>query len=193
MIRIVKRYTRVFRNIRLPWGLLLLIVVITVIKSHTEVESLTLTASIIDGTQNAIKTEEFFRYIVFLVLNSLLTISNTYVGGLFGQKLNLAVRLKLWNKMMRLPTRYYDGDNASELVTRVTTDADSASQYFQIWINIITAVYAGIVAFDRLYKFQAQMATAILPYSVSNTVALLPAEKVSDSLKVIVGIFISKR
>ena len=63
---------------------------------------------------------------------------------------------------MRLPTRYYDGDNASELVTRVTTDADSASQYFQIWINIITAVYAGIVAFDRLYKFQAQMATAIL-------------------------------
>ena len=162
MIRIVKRYTRVFRNIRLPWGLLLLILAITVIKSHTEVESLTLTASIIDGNKNALKTEEFIRYIVFLVLNSLLTISNTYVGGLFGQKLNLAVRLKLWNKMMRLPTRYYDGDNASELVTRVTTDADSASQYFQIWINIITAVYAGIVAFDRLYKFQAQMATAIL-------------------------------
>ena len=76
MIRIVKRYTRVFRNIRLPWGLLLLILAITVIKSHTEVESLTLTASIIDGTQNAIKTEEFIRYIVFLVLNSLLTISS---------------------------------------------------------------------------------------------------------------------
>ena len=131
MIRIVKRYTRVFRNIRLPWGLLLLILAITVIKSHTEVESLTLTASIIDGTQNAIKTEEFIRYIVFLVLNSLLTISSTYVGGLFGQKLNLAVRLKLWNKMMWLPTRYYDGDNTSELVTRVTTDADSASQYFR--------------------------------------------------------------
>ena len=42
MIRIVKRYTRVFRNIRLPWVLLLLILAITVIKSHTEVESLTL-------------------------------------------------------------------------------------------------------------------------------------------------------
>ena len=86
MIRIVKRYTRVFRNIRLPWGLLLLILAITVIKSHTEVESLTLTASIIDGTQNAIKTEEFIRYIAFLVLNSLLTISSTYVGTTLLQK-----------------------------------------------------------------------------------------------------------
>lgn len=162
MIRIIKRYTRVFRNIPIPWGLLLLILIITAVKSHTEVESLTLTAAIIDGTQNSIKTDELTRYIVFLVLNSLLTIGYTYVSGLFGQRLNLSVRLKLWDKMMRLPTRYYDGDNASALVTRVTTDADSASQYFQVWIDIAVALYAGIVAFQRLYEFQAQMATAIL-------------------------------
>lgn len=162
MIKIFKRYTRIFRNIRIPWVLLLLLVAITVIRSHTEVESVSLTASIIDASQSSIKTDELVRYIIFLVLNSVLNIGSTYVGGLFGQKLNLSVRMKLWNKMMRLPTRYYDGDNASRLVTRITTDADSASQYFQIWINIFTALYAAVVAFQKLYKFQAQMATAIL-------------------------------
>ena len=78
------------------------------------------------------------------------------------QKINLAVRLKVWNKMMHLPTSYYDSDNVNELVTRVTTDADNAGNYFQLLINIFTAAYAGVVAYQKLFIFQSRMAFASL-------------------------------
>lgn len=162
MIRIIKRYTSIFRTVKIPWGIFCLLIFLTLVKSHTEVESLTLTASIIDGTQGTIKFEELYRYILFLVINSILVIGTTYVTGLFSQKINLAIRMRLWNKMMHLPTKYYDGEQGGNLVTRVTTDADSASQYFSVGIQIFTSVYAGVVAYLRMYQFQSTMAKSIL-------------------------------
>ena len=55
MLRQIKDYTKIFKGIRLPWFLILLVLVISMIKSHVEVEAITITASIIDGTQNSIK------------------------------------------------------------------------------------------------------------------------------------------
>ncbi len=162
MIKAFKRYTKVFKGIRLPWGLLFLVVAISVIRSHLEVETLTLTASIIDGTQGSVRTDELIRYVEFLLLSCVVAVGYNYISGLAYQKINLGVRLKLWNKMMRLPTRYYDSDNGNGLVTRVTTDADSASNYFQLMIELFTAIYAGIVAYHRMFTFQATMAAAAL-------------------------------
>ena len=162
MIKAFKRYTKVFKGARLPWVLLFLVVALSMVKSHVEVETVTLTASIIDGTENTIRTDELIHYVECLLLSSVISIANNYISGLAYQKINLGVRLKLWNKMMRLPTKYYDADNGSSLVTRVTTDADSASNYFQLMINLFTAIYAGIVAYQKLFSFQASMATASL-------------------------------
>ena len=162
MIKAFNRYTKVFKGIRLPWVLLFLVVALSMVKSHVEVETVTLTASIIDGTENTIRTDELIHYVEFLLLSSVISIANNYISGLAYQKINLGVRLKLWNKMMRLPTKYYDSDNGSSLVTRVTTDADNASNYFQLMINLYTAIYAGIVAYQKMFSFQASLATASL-------------------------------
>lgn len=173
MIKQIKGYTKIFKGMKLPWFLLFLVIVICMIQSHVEVEAITITASIIDGTQNAIKTDELIRYIEFQLISGIITIAFTYASGLLLQKINLAVRLRVWDKMMHLPTSYYDTDNVNELVTRVTTDADCAGNYFQILINIFTAVYAGIVAYQKLFSFQFQMALAsllIVPVVVGITV-----------------------
>jgi ATP-binding cassette subfamily B protein AbcA/BmrA len=162
VIKLIKGYTNIFKGMKLPWLLLFFVVAISMVKSHVEVEAVTITASIIDGTQNAIKTEELIRYIEFQLIAGGITIAFTYISGLVLQKINLGIRLKVWNKMMRLPTSYYDSDNINELVTRVTTDADNAGNYFQILINIFTACYAGIVAYQKLFSFQGKMAAASL-------------------------------
>ena len=162
MIKQIKGYTKIFKGIKMPWFLISLVLVISMIKSHVEVEAITITASIIDGTQNAIKTDELIRYIEFQVITGAITIAFTYLTGLLLQKVNLEVRLRVWNKMMHLPTSYYDTDNANELVTRVTTDVDSAGSYFQVLIEIFTSVYAGIVAYQKLFSFQSKMALASL-------------------------------
>lgn len=173
MIKLIKGYTKIFKGMKLPWLLLFFVVAISMIKSHVEVEAITITASIIDGTQNSIKTDELIRYIEFQLIAGVITIAFTYISGLVLQKINLAVRLKVWNKMMHLPTSYYDSDNVNELVTRVTTDADNAGNYFQLLINIFTAAYAGVVAYQKLFAFQSKMALAsllIIPVLIGITV-----------------------
>lgn len=173
MIKQIKGYTKIFKGIKLPWFLLFFVVAISMVKSHVEVEAVTLTASIIDGTQNAIKTNELIRYIEFQLISGGITIAFTYIAGLTLQKINLAVRLKVWNKIMHLPTSYYDSDNVNELVTRVTTDADNAGNYFQILIELFTACYAGIVAFQKLFSFQSKMAMVsllVVPFMIGITV-----------------------
>ena len=162
MIRQIKGYTKIFKGMKLPWFLLFLVVALSMIQSHVEVEAITITASIIDGTQKSINTDQLIRYIEFQLIAGVITIAFTYISGLVLQKINLAVRLQVWNKMMHLPTSYYDTDNANELVTRITTDADSAGNYFQVIIQMFTAVYAGIVAYQKLFSFQFQMALASL-------------------------------
>ncbi len=162
MIKVIKNYTKIFKNMKLPWMLLLLVVALSIVKSHVEVESVTLTASIIDGTKNSIDTGLLIKYVEFILISGFITIALTYISGLAFQKINLGVRLKLWNKMMRIKSRYYDSDNVDELVTRVTTDADCASNYFQVMIQLFTAVYAAIVAYQKLFAFQVKMASAVL-------------------------------
>lgn len=162
MIKIIRNYTKIFRGMRLPWLLLFLLVVISAIQANVEVGAITLTASIIDGTQKAIKTDELIQYIELQLLSGVITIAFTYISGLVLQKLNLLVRLRVWNKMMNLPTSYYDADNANELVTRVTSDADSAGNYFQLIISLLIAVYSAIVAYRQLFSFQLQMGMALL-------------------------------
>lgn len=174
MLKAIWRYTKVFKGVKMPWILLLIFVALSVINTNVEVESVTLTASIIDGTQNSVNTDLLVRYIVYIVLSGILTIATTYISGLAYQKINLGVRLRMWNKMMRLPTRFYDGDSANGLVTRITTDADSACYFFQVLIGIGTTIYAGIVAFLQLYNYQPSMAfvsLGIIPLMVG--VALL--------------------
>ena len=172
MIRGLKDYTRIFKGVRLPWLLLALVVILAVVKTNVEVESITLTASIIDGTQNAVKVDELIRYVVYLVVTGVLTIASTYVSGLTYQKINLGVRLKLWKKMMALPTRFYDSDNGNELVSRVTSDADSAYFYFQLVINLFTAVYGCVTAYRKLFRFEPTLATVelvIIPLTIGIT------------------------
>lgn len=173
MIKQIRDYTKIFKGMKLPWLLLFLVVVICMIKTHVEVEAVTLTASIIDGTKSAIKTDELIRYVEFQLIAGIITVAFTYASALLVEKINLAVRLRTWNKMMHLPASYYDTDNVNELVTRVTTDADCAGKYFQTCINIFTAVYAGIVAYQKLFAFQYKMALVsllILPVLVGITV-----------------------
>ena len=77
MLKAIWRYTKVFKGVKMPWILLLIFVALSVINTNVEVESVTLTASIIDGTQNSVNTDLLVRYIVYIVLSGILTIATT--------------------------------------------------------------------------------------------------------------------
>lgn len=153
----IKRYQNIFREVRIPWVMLAVLLILNIIESHVFLEQTTLTADIIDTSQKAINANQLVRFIVVLLVNSALSISNNYINGWTDQKLSYGVRNKLWNKLMHLPTRYYDQESGDTLVSRVTTDSDHSATYFNIAIKFVSTVYASAVAVRQMYRYSPQL------------------------------------
>lgn len=162
MVKALKRYAGIFKGVKLPWISLIVLLGITVFETTVGVETVALTASIIDATQGIIKSETLIRYAAVLLSTGALGLAQEYFYQRVDQSINCAVRVKLWDKIMRLPCRYYDGENANELVSRVTEDCASASAYFTLSVTLFSTVYGAVYAFKRLYSFEATLATWML-------------------------------
>lgn len=158
MIQGMKRYCRVYQGVKLPWGLLALTLMISFLSVILEVGSVQISASIIDATRNTITTNDFLKYVFYLLGYGVLSVGDVYLGNLAYEKICMGVRTKLWNKIMRIPSKYYDSDNGNELISRVTSDASSASEYFRVLITTITSLYSAIVIFARLFAFETTLA-----------------------------------
>ena len=153
----IKRYQNIFREVRIPWVMLAVLLILNMVESHVFLEQTTLTADIIDTSQKAINANQLVRFIVVLLVNSALSISINYINGWTDQKLSHGVRNKLWNKLMHLPTRYYDQESGDTLVSRVTTDSDHSATYFNIAIKFVSTVYASAVAVRQMYRYSPQL------------------------------------
>ena len=153
----IKRYQNIFRGVRIPWVMLAVLLILNIVESHVFLEQTTLTADIIDTSQKAINANQLVRFIVVLLVNSALSISINYINGWTDQKLSYGVRNKLWNKLMHLPTRYYDQESGDTLVSRITTDSDHSATYFNIAIKFVSTVYASVVAVRQMYRYSPQL------------------------------------
>lgn len=152
-----KRYLNIFRGVRIPWVILGVVLVLNFVSSHTELSQANLTASIIDSSQNAIDGAELTHFIIILAANAVLTVARILGSGWADQKINLGVRVKLWNKLMRLPSRYYDGESGDGLVSRITTDTSYSCYYFDVAIKVTTAIYATVVTARNMYAYSPKL------------------------------------
>ncbi len=148
-----RRYVGIFRGIRLPWLMLVAVLALNIGNSYLELEGAALTANIIDGTQQAINLPQLVRYFVVMIATAIMTIVLTYSSDWTYQSINLGVRNKLWNKLMTLPTRYYDGENGDALVSRVTTDSSNSYLYFDVVISLVTAVWSSVISVRQMLRY----------------------------------------
>ena len=133
--------------------------------ANAMIKSATITAQIIDST-GSLKTDELISYIVYTLGSGLLAMTSTYASSVLTEKINLGVRTKLWNKMLRLPFCSYDKESGESLVSRVTTDCNKASSYFGAIIMLISSLYAIYAAVKSMYGFS--------PYLTIRIVILVP-------------------
>lgn len=157
-----RQYVGIFHGIRIPWIMLLLVLLASMVESQLFVRQTTLTADIIDGTQQAIDYAKLVKFVSVTAGKAVISILVILLGGWVYQRINLGVRNKLWSKLMRLPTRYYDGESGDALVSRVTTDASQSYVYFRVAVDLITAVYAAVVSYRQMAKYSPVLSRYIL-------------------------------
>lgn len=153
------RYLRVLQGVKLPWFLILGTAVFSIVMTSAELEVASMTADIIDASQSAINGAELISYIAMAAVVAACTILSMYFERRMEETISLRVRVKLWNKIMRLPTRFYDADNGNELVSRVTSDATAPASLFTVAISCIVCVVTTVQAFVRLFAFNSLLAT----------------------------------
>lgn len=169
-IKNIKKYFGVFKGVRLPWILIILCLIFSILMMRAELQVATLTADIIDASQNAINGSVLFQYVGMAVLAAVCTILSNYFTRKMEEVINLRVRMKLWSKIMRLPTKYYDKDNGNELVTRVTSDAESPSSLFTLAISFVVCLVTTLQAFSQLFDYNvtlAKYALGVIPLTLA--------------------------
>ncbi len=152
------RYFSVLRGVKLPWLVILLSVAFSVVSMSAELTSAQLTAGVIDTSQTAIDSRLLLRYISVTAAAAVLTIAGNYFTRRMEETINLRVRCKLWEKIMHLPSRYYDEDNGNELVSRVTSDAESPSSLFSMAVSFVVCVVTAVQGFMKLYDYNTMLA-----------------------------------
>lgn len=154
----MKKYFNVFKGVKLPWLLILLCTITSIAMMSSELAVATLTADIIDTSQKAINAKPLMNYIIMAIVVAVLTILNNYFTRRMEETITLRVRTKLWSKIMRLPTKYYDADSGDGLISRVTSDCTAPAQIFTVVVSFIVCTVTTVQAFLQLYDYNASLA-----------------------------------
>lgn len=139
-------------EIDLVTWLIVISVGISVAEGLLNLDVAQMTGEIIEGTQNAINGTKLMDYISLTVATAVLSIAANYFCRKMELTITLRVRMKLWRKIMHLPTSYYAEDNGNELVIRVTSDALAPASLFDTAVICVTSVITVVEAFSRLYE-----------------------------------------
>ncbi len=162
-------YATVFKGVKLPWITIILALASSIVMMDSEITVATLTADIIDSSQKAINAAVLAKYILSAAVAAVALILELYFTRKMEEKINLGIRIKLWNKIIRLPIKYYDEDNGDELVTRVTSDAAAPSSLFTLALSCITCIVTSITAFSQLFDYNERLALyslTIIPLTI---------------------------
>ena len=170
----MKSYLNLFKGVRIPWILLLILFITSIISGQVEVRSVQITADIIDSYQNTIRADRLLRYLGYLAAVVACGVSNTWIGEICYGRINRDVRRNVFNHLLRMPRKFFDRESADELVSRVIVDAGSSAYYFEILISTFGAVYTAVLVFKNLIGYNRIMgmySLLIIPVSCIVAVA----------------------
>ena len=152
-------YFAALKHVKLPWILIILSFIFSILMMNAQIQAATLTADIIDMSQKAIDAKKLVNYILVVVISAICTVCSYYLTRRMEETITLRVRIKLWDKIMHLPTKYYDEDNGDELVSRVTSDASAPSSLFTMVVSFVVCIITTIQAFITLFNYHRVLAT----------------------------------
>lgn len=154
----ITKYFTIFKGVKLPWILIICALGSSIVMSFAQIRVATMTADIIDATQYAVNGSALASYIGAAAVSAAFTVVSTYFTRKMEETVSLRIRVKLWNKIIRLPAEYYDKDNGNELVSRVTSDASQPALLFTLAVSCIVCIVTSVQAFRQLFDYNVILA-----------------------------------
>ena len=152
---------KIFDGIRLPWTQMILGLVLALLGSYAVLQVSDFSGNAVDAS-GVIPVEKMVIYILTSIAVVLCNTGRFMFAGIAGEKINYALRQKLWNKILVTKQTNYDVDGGESLVSRMTTDCDYASKFYSTVVNIVSMVISTVMYLVALYQINVQMANYVL-------------------------------
>lgn len=135
----------IYRGVKIPWGRYILAALVGVIFYAITGGNATNTAKIASGDFSDIGV--IVRYVVMTLL-SLGTVAAGIMLDYASYTLNAREKSKLWKKILKLPSEFFDRESPNRVISRVTVDSDVVSVPFGMVtiILVLVAYIASIIA-----------------------------------------------
>ena len=157
------RCLNVFDHIKLPWPLLITAFLFTIFSAWMSLTTVTFSGNAVDASGN-IPTEELFKYIFATVSSLILLVIGGIAGGFANVRIQYLVRNKLWHKIMVTKQKNFDRDGGEALVSRVTSDCEYSSKFFEIINNLTNIIIGSAMYIVQLWIINRKIATWILVF-----------------------------
>ena len=124
-------YLRLLKYVRPYWRIFALSLLATAVTAATEPLLPALLKPMLDGTfvhkdDTIIRMTPIFILVIFFVRGVAAFIS-TYAIGWVGNKVVMDLRAEMFNKLLTLPTRYYDDHATGNLISKITFDVSQVT------------------------------------------------------------------
>lgn len=156
-----RQFLKIFSGIKMPWVFLAGALIFQTALYFCTVKAAVITGNVVDSKGN-IANSALITYAIFMIFVTLATTGGYLLNGIASEKINLGLREKLWRKMIYLPQESYDQDRGETLVSRVTTDCDSASILFTTIISAVTLVFGLVMYLKQMFSTNIEMASYML-------------------------------
>lgn len=135
----------IYRGVKIPWGRYIIAALLGIAFFAISGTVASVTSQIAAGDFS--DPTAIIKYVVISLL-SLGTAIAGYMLDRANYTLNTRVKGKLWRKILRLPTEFFDRESPNRVISRVTTDTDAAMVPFSsvIIVLVLLAMILGAVA-----------------------------------------------
>lgn len=155
-----KSLFRFYRKVKLPWGWLLVVFLLSFVYKELQAQMVPYLSSIQTG---AIEESGFLvGFIVMTVLNGITEAVQGGVNELCGAITTRNVRQTVWSKLIRLPMSVFNKEDPQRFVSRVTQDTTGAYAAVACIIQFWSIIYGIYTAFIKMYRVYDELALIML-------------------------------
>lgn len=177
----------IYRGVKIPWGRYFLAAIVGVIFYAVSGSNATNTAKIASGDFSDIGV--IVRYAVMTIL-SLGTVAAGIMLDYTNYTLNTREKSRLWRKILRLPTEFFDKESPNRVISRITVDSDVVFLPFTMVtiILVLVAYIASIIA-----SAGEIMKMPMAKWLLAGMVCMVVLTVISIFITVLAGFFVSNR
>ncbi|MHC5268103.1 ABC transporter ATP-binding protein [Enterococcus sp. LJL98] len=105
-----------------------------------------------------------FLYLLGTILKALIWFFQWFLYSTASLKSYQHIRVKLFEKLHTLGMRYFDQTPAGSIVSRVSNDTETLFEFWQVFLTVITGIFAIVSSFLAMFQINRQIALTILVF-----------------------------